>query len=123
MTRDPLIQAVAENIDKGLESVLAGVEKSYNLDSDYAGDGMRKMEAQCNKFAQWSRDTEAKVNQQSGKVGEFWESTYLVDLPSGVTPQKKAYQYPRNLSATSPHETILERFTTKRREEEKNEIF
>jgi len=50
--------------------------------------------------------------------------TYVADQPTGMTPQKKfKYDYPRELSATSPHERIISRFTSKREQEEKNEIF
>lgn len=28
----------------------------------------------------------------------------------GLTPARKEFQYPRNLTATSPHERILQRF-------------
>lgn len=51
--------------------------------------------------------------------------SYVVDLPTGMTPQKKTYDYPRNLSATSPHERIISRFTSRKEQEEnkENEIF
>ncbi|OXA60283.1 kinesin-like protein KIF11-A isoform X1 [Folsomia candida] len=51
---------------------------------------------------------------QSGKLNEFWDSTYLVDSSTGSTPLRKAYGFPRELSATSPHDRILSRFRSLR---------
>jgi len=75
----------------------------------------------CEQFSKWAEDNRAHVLQQSGKLGEFWESTYLVDRPSGATPQRKAYDYPKHLSATSPHEKIIMRYMNGLKEDKMDE--
>jgi len=40
----------------------------------------------------------------------FVKNDLTKDIPTGTTPQKTEYSYPRDLQQTSPHERILERF-------------
>ncbi|CAG2165078.1 unnamed protein product [Oppiella nova] len=40
----------------------------------------------------------------------FVKNDLTKDIPTGTTPQKTDYSYPRDLQQTSPHERILERF-------------
>lgn len=40
----------------------------------------------------------------------FVKNDLIKDVPTGTTPQKTTYTFPRDLVQTSPHERILERF-------------
>jgi hypothetical protein len=116
-------KSIVENCEKVADEASLAVDTAYDVDMTLVSDGKKQMEAHCNEVSEWSKDSRDNLAQQSGRVGEYWESTYLQDHPSGMTPKKKSFEYPRNLSATSPHEAILERFSSKRRDAEKNEIF
>ncbi|KAG8179422.1 hypothetical protein JTE90_026321 [Oedothorax gibbosus] len=48
-----------------------------------------------------------KVDQE---IEKFISEDLVKDIPTGTTPQRKSYVYPKFLSATSPHERILQRF-------------
>lgn len=43
-------------------------------------------------------------------MDKFLNEDMLKDVPTGQTPQRREYSYPRVFAATSPHERILERF-------------
>ena len=70
----------------------------------------------CVQVYEWSEGQRSEVYQQAGKVREFWDSTYLIDQPTGATPHRQAYTYPKTLSATSPHERLIGRFRAARRD-------
>ena len=99
------------------------------VDAHFQNEVKENLKDHCNYFSKWAEDNRAHVLQQSGKLGEFWESTYLVDLPTGATPQKNTYEYPKLLSATSPHEKLITRYLDRLAEdgggdgEPTNEVF
>lgn len=85
----------------------------------------------CTQVSTWSENVAEQTENQMKKVADFWNSTYVVDGPTGCTPQRKAYNYPRLLSATSPHERIICRFLDRMKQSggstesdvNKNEVF
>ncbi|CAL1688462.1 unnamed protein product [Lasius platythorax] len=44
------------------------------------------------------------------RIGKFFLEDLRHDTPTGLTPARKEYHYPRRLVATSPHERIIQRF-------------
>jgi len=67
----------------------------------------------CNSVSDVIEDYHQHIFKQSGQLNEFWDSTYLLDMPTGATPPRKAYDFPRNLTTTSPHQRILARFRSR----------
>ncbi|XP_067124591.1 kinesin-like protein KIF11 [Centruroides vittatus] len=57
---------------------------------------------------------------ECGKEFESYLSSWKKDVPSGETPQRKEYSYPRVLPVTSPEERILRRFRTTLKESNSN---
>lgn len=57
---------------------------------------------------------------ECGKEFDSYLSSWKKDIPSGNTPQRKEYSYPKTLPITSPEERILRRFRTALKEENSN---
>ncbi|XP_049887934.1 kinesin-like protein Klp61F [Pectinophora gossypiella] len=51
-----------------------------------------------------------EINQQADMEGRYLMQEFRVYSPTGNTPARREYRYPRRLAATSPHERILQRF-------------
>ncbi|EFN72909.1 Bipolar kinesin KRP-130 [Camponotus floridanus] len=58
----------------------------------------------------WSDKTTMELHSIQEKIGKFLLEDLRRDTPTGLTPAKKEYHYPRCLAATSPHERIIQRF-------------
>jgi len=97
--------------EKNNELSLAAAEK----DLGYVTSTKKAIEEHCHQADEYSAVQRSKVYQQAGIVSEFWDTTYLIDSPTGATPRKKTYNYPKNISATSPHDRIISRFRATRR--------
>ncbi|GFO42049.1 kinesin-like protein, partial [Plakobranchus ocellatus] len=48
-------------------------------------------------------------------IQDFVTKELRKDMPTGQTPQRCDYSYPRNLTKTEPHETLLQRFWANRK--------
>ncbi|XP_011703386.1 PREDICTED: bipolar kinesin KRP-130-like [Wasmannia auropunctata] len=57
----------------------------------------------------WNDETLTELHSIHERVGKFLQDLRH-DVPTGSTPARKEYQYPRNFIATSPHERIIQRF-------------
>ncbi|CAD1468541.1 unnamed protein product, partial [Heterotrigona itama] len=45
-----------------------------------------------------------------GEINKFFDEDVQRDIPTGLTPARKTFSYPRQFKITSPHERILEKF-------------
>ncbi|XP_076299090.1 kinesin-like protein Klp61F [Lasioglossum baleicum] len=48
-------------------------------------------------------------------IDQFFDNEVQHDVPTGTTPARKQFSYPRQFTVTSPHERILQRFRETRR--------
>ncbi|XP_014468318.1 PREDICTED: bipolar kinesin KRP-130-like isoform X2 [Dinoponera quadriceps] len=69
-----------------------------------------KIEIQNENSSEWSDKTTTQVRSMQQKVEKFLLEDIRRDTPTGLTPAKKEYQFPRHLVVTSPHERIIQRF-------------
>jgi DNA repair exonuclease SbcCD ATPase subunit len=120
-----LANAMENKAADKIKELLEVMDTERGSEQEFITQGINELGEHCNSVSKWADATRAGVLQQSGKLVEFWESTYVIDLPSGMTPLRKIYDFPRNLSATSPHERIINRFTSTRRAVplDENELF
>ncbi|KAM0732655.1 Kinesin-like protein Klp61F [Formica fusca] len=58
----------------------------------------------------WNDKTTTELNSIQERIGKFLLEDLRRDTPTGLTPAKKEYHYPRRLVVTSPHERIIQRF-------------
>ncbi|CAK1594187.1 unnamed protein product [Parnassius mnemosyne] len=56
-----------------------------------------------------------EINRQAELEGKCLKEEYRIYSPTGRTPMRTQYRYPRRLAATSPHDRVLERFRAMRR--------
>ncbi|XP_043258345.1 kinesin-like protein Klp61F [Colletes gigas] len=52
------------------------------------------------------------------EINKFFDVEIQHDVPTGTTPAKKEFSYPRQFTVTSPHERILQRFREARKFDE-----
>ncbi|KAH0953690.1 hypothetical protein HN011_005552 [Eciton burchellii] len=65
---------------------------------------------QSENLSDWSNITTTELHSIQERVGRFLLEDLRHDTPTGSTPARKEYEYPKNLIATSPHERIIQRF-------------
>ncbi|XP_012540169.1 kinesin-like protein Klp61F [Monomorium pharaonis] len=68
-----------------------------------------KLISESNNSSIWNDQTTTELHSIQERIGKFLEDLRH-DTPTGLTPARKEYQYPKHLVATSPHERILQRF-------------
>ena len=56
------------------------------------------------------KSQEREIQNRYKSFERFVKNDLMRDLPTGSTPQKTTYDYPKKLVITSPHDRILERF-------------
>ncbi|XP_043277605.1 kinesin-like protein Klp61F isoform X2 [Venturia canescens] len=81
----------------------------------------RKFEDQGVKSTEWNNRITAELHTTKHQVDKFLIEDLRRDMPTGCTPAKREFQYPRNLVTTSPHERIIRRFREMRKQSEESE--
>jgi kinesin family protein 11 len=87
-----LVSGINENIENITECV-----------SDKASEMIRMATTMQNSYVR-------EIDHRFKDFEKFVKNDLIKDIPTGTTPQKTEYTYPRDLVQTSPHERILERF-------------
>nr|XP_018917915.1 PREDICTED: kinesin-like protein KIF11-B [Bemisia tabaci] len=100
-----------------LEEVSNQVSQSKTVLNDYAeshltsisemGNIMQDHLANAEKLR---KELEENMQAQNNVLEKFVQEDFKKDVPTGSTPQKREFDYPQDLTATSPHEIILARF-------------
>ncbi|XP_078702020.1 kinesin-like protein KIF11 isoform X2 [Branchiostoma floridae x Branchiostoma belcheri] len=57
-----------------------------------------------------SNQTREGLRQRGTEVTDFLSKDIKADVPTGTTPQRRAWAYPRALSKTDPHDELLQKF-------------
>ncbi|XP_078669780.1 kinesin-like protein KIF11 isoform X2 [Branchiostoma floridae x Branchiostoma belcheri] len=57
-----------------------------------------------------SNQTREELQQRGTEVTDFLSKDIKVDVPTGTTPQRKEWTYPKVLSKTDPHDELLQKF-------------
>ena len=87
-------------------------EKVLKLGKDRAellNDQESKIQSIVERYDDKLNDCIGDINKRSSEVEKLLSNELIKDFPSGLTPSRREYSYPRILSATSPHERILQR--------------
>ncbi|XP_076678863.1 kinesin-like protein Klp61F [Andrena cerasifolii] len=58
----------------------------------------------------WSNKVVEKLDATASEIDKFLDEDVQRDVPTGTTPARKEFSYPREFTVTSPHERILQRF-------------
>jgi len=91
------------------------------LEDSVINEGVEALGDHCTHVSTWAEKIGQETGAQSESVTEFWETIYLQDRPTGATPQRKPYVYPRQLTATSPHEKLIGRYLDRVKNNDKNQ--
>lgn len=73
-------------------------------------------EGQSTALSDWGTLLATEIKQRNEDVVKFLVEDIRHDVPTGQTPQRRDFAFPRYLAATSPHDRILERFNQERGE-------
>lgn len=65
---------------------------------------------QAQGLTEWTSQTEGTVKTGLERVEKFLKEDLREDVPTGTTPQRRPFTYPRNLINTEPHDVLLQRF-------------
>ncbi|CAN0016651.1 kinesin-like protein KIF11 [Lampetra fluviatilis] len=69
----------------------------------------RQMEVDREAVSQLSRVLEENRNTCLQTIKQFFHDDFKKDIPTGTTPQRKEYRYPRVLQRTEPHDALVEK--------------
>lgn len=76
----------------------------------FVRDRQDDLESQCSSINGWSQIMTSGLQQCNQDLEKFLDEDLWTDIPTGNTPVRREFSYPRVLAATSPHERILARF-------------
>ncbi|XP_067210795.1 kinesin-like protein Klp61F [Linepithema humile] len=80
-----------------------------------------KIRNQEENLSDWNGKTTTQLHSMQERIGKFLLEDLRRDTPTGLTPARKDYHYPRQLVATSPHERIIQRFRETRNHLDKSD--
>ncbi|XP_032682727.1 kinesin-like protein Klp61F [Odontomachus brunneus] len=86
------------------------LEDLRNRNTQISSNMSDKIGIKNESLSKWNDKTVTQLHSIQQKVEKFLLEDVRHDTPTGLTPARKDYQYPRNLIATSPHERIIQRF-------------
>ena len=81
----------------------------------------RKFEKQGVESTEWNNQVTAQMRTTQHQVDKFLMEDLRRDTPTGTTPAKREFQYPRKLVTTSPYERILKNFRESRKQMEESD--
>lgn len=99
---EPLIQNCTQHVEHEVESNSAFNESILSNATE-----------NLSSFSQWAKKETAAIHTLQNNIVEFVEEELQRDAPSGMTPNQKAYSYPRSLRRTENHEKIIEDYRTR----------
>ncbi|KAG7202940.1 hypothetical protein KM043_010081 [Ampulex compressa] len=74
-----------------------------------------KLESQSLESCEWSKKIKEQLYSTQHEIDKFFVDELHRDVPTGSTPARKEFSYPRQFTITSPHEKILQRFREARK--------
>ncbi|XP_026668991.1 kinesin-like protein Klp61F [Ceratina calcarata] len=69
-----------------------------------------KLETRMTEFTARNNNVVEKLEQLESDIYKFFTQDMQREVPTGTTPSKREFSYPRQFTTTSPHERILQRF-------------
>ncbi|XP_012135049.2 mitochondrial ribosomal protein S9 isoform X1 [Megachile rotundata] len=110
-------QEIITNVSKD-----AGLMKGQQIKiTEISNKIIGKLEDQSAESSAWSDRIPNQLKSIVGDVNKFFDEDLQRDVPTGTTPARREFSYPRQFIATSPHEQILQRFRQARKPIETSE--
>ncbi|XP_076749594.1 kinesin-like protein Klp61F [Xylocopa sonorina] len=63
----------------------------------------------------WSNNAIKQLRTAEAEINKFFNEDLQYDIPTGSTPVRKEFSYPRQFAVTSPHDRLLQRFRKSRK--------
>ena len=104
------LKAFEESFNKGIEEQTALVSQIEHNIQQINGCVDEKTSEMIRMTQTMERSQIREIENRSKSFESFVKNDLIQDTPTGTTPQKTTYTYPRDLVETSPHQRILERF-------------
>lgn len=108
------------NIDAGLESVIHEMTMEHErIDTNKADfdDAMQNLESTQSEYHQ---KLGKNIEECAQRLDQFHNAELKIYQPTGQTPSKRDYVYPRALVSTSPHDKIIKDFWRRHNPEDLN---
>ncbi|XP_076240537.1 kinesin-like protein Klp61F [Calliopsis andreniformis] len=74
-----------------------------------------KLESKTSETNSRSNIVIEQLHETTDEINKFFEEDVQRDMPTGTTPARKEFSYPRQFTVTSPHDRILQRFRESRK--------
>jgi len=104
------LKAFEESLNREIEEQTALVSQIEQNIQEINGCVDEKTSEMIRMTQTMERSQIREIENRSKSFESFVRNDLTQDTPTGTTPQKTTYTYPRDLVATSPHQRILERF-------------
>ncbi|XP_011138995.1 kinesin-like protein Klp61F isoform X2 [Harpegnathos saltator] len=109
-TSTATVKNIYDILLQGSEDHMKLLENLRNRNTLISTDMSDKISTQNKNSAEWYDNIVTQLRSIQQKVEKFLLEDVRRDTPTGLTPARKEYQYPRHIVATSPHERIIQRF-------------
>ena len=82
------------------------------MTSDYKQRVTDNLCSAADTHSQKMSELSTQLSDRQADVCSLFSTKLRKDVATGATPNRQDYSYPRNLTATSPHERLLKRYRT-----------
>jgi len=89
------------------------IEQGISLQKKFTEDVNSKVDDHLNVYNEWTEQSTSAVNSINNNIVEFIEEDLKRDNPTGLTPNQKAYTFPRTLHRTEEHDKIIEDYRSR----------
>jgi hypothetical protein len=96
-----ILQTYYQNSEESVTRVLNALEDCLVEETDFLSEEKENISKHCSSVSKWADDTSKNIQKESLRMATFWESKYKKENPTGTTPKRKQYEYPRILSFKS----------------------
>ncbi|CAL7949030.1 unnamed protein product [Xylocopa violacea] len=105
LINDPhgVVLSVSKNQAKLMEDIKINVSEASREIST-------KLDNQIVECCLWSDNIVEQLETIEDEIDKFFNEDIQHDIPTGTTPARKEFSYPRQFIATSPHERLVQRF-------------
>ncbi|XP_023709668.1 kinesin-like protein Klp61F isoform X3 [Cryptotermes secundus] len=103
-------QALVSGLRESADSHEAILEQQRMDFGTFVRERQDDLETQCSYVNGWSQIMTSGLQKCNQELEKFLDEDLRKDIPTGNTPMRKEFSYPRVLAATSPHDKILAKF-------------
>ncbi|XP_072174038.1 kinesin-like protein KIF11 [Diadema setosum] len=92
------------------ETVCATIDRQLKEFDQTVSEWTIQSKTRAEGVSSWAAEMEGQANTGLQRVEKFLAEDLREDVPTGTTPQRRPFTYPRDLVSTEPHNILLHRF-------------